>query len=274
MSVSGFFINHPPTFDASRTRGGVLVKNSGYNYVSMNYSGDQRNRITWDGGWDHGRNIADNGWSGDGYADLVIKPLVNLKVSFGPQFSRNVDPRQFVTTVTDPTATVFGGQRNVFARIDQHSISMNTRINATFSPTLTLELFAQPFLASGAYDEMKQYAAPRTNDVLVYGQQLGTLSTTRDNKGVVTNYHIDPDGNGPAAAFDVGNPDFNMRSLRGTAVLRWEYRPGSTVFFVWTQERSGSEAYGDFDFMRDKSALFRDRPMNVFQIKASYWLGM
>ena len=44
--------------------------------------------------------------------------------------------------------------------------------------------------------------------------------------------------------------------------------------FVWTQERSGSEPYGDFDFNRDKSALFRDRPVNVFQIKASYWLGI
>ena len=72
----------------------------------------------------------------------------------------------------------------------------------------------------------------------------------------------------------MGNPDFNVHSLRGTAVLRWEYRPGSTVFFVWTQERSGSDAYGDFDFNRDKSALFRDRPVNVFQIKASYWLGI
>ena len=80
--------------------------------------------------------------------------------------------------------------------------------------------------------------------------------------------------NGPAAAFTVDNPDFNIRSLRGTAVLRWEYRPGSTLFFVWTQERSGSDSFGDFDFQRDRSALFRDRPINVFQVKASYWLGI
>ena len=72
----------------------------------------------------------------------------------------------------------------------------------------------------------------------------------------------------------MGNPDFNFRSLRGTAVVRWEFRPGSTLFFVWTQERSGADAFGDFDFARDRSALFRDRPVNVFQIKASYWLGL
>jgi hypothetical protein len=91
--------------------------------------------------------------------------------------------------------------------------------------------------------------------------------------GHVDAYTIDPDGAGPAAAFTVGNPDFNIRSLRGTAVMRWEYRPGSTLFFVWTQERSGADAYGDFDFNRDRAALFRDRPINVFQVKATYWIG-
>lgn len=254
--------------------GGVVVKTSGYNFYAVNVNGDSRDRVSWDFGSTHAQDIADNGWNGDGYADLILKPFVNLKVTLGPYYSRNVEPKQYVTTVTDATAPEFGGMRNVFARLDQHSLSMNTRLNATFTPNLTLELFAQPFLASGAYDELKQYTAPRTNSTVNYGTELGTLALQRDARGGVVSYRIDPDAGGPAAAFDVENPDFNVRSLRGTAVLRWEYRPGSTVFFVWTQERSGSEAYGDFDFNRDKSALFRDRPVNVFQITASYWLGI
>jgi hypothetical protein len=274
ISMSGFVINHPPVFDVLRTRGGTVAKTAGYNFYAANFSGDSRSRVSWDFGTSHGRDITDEGWNADGYADLILKPLVNLRLSFGPYYSRGIEPNQFVTTVTDPTATAFGGQRNVFATLDQHSLSMNTRINATFTPTLTLELFAQPFLASGLYSTPKQYAAPRTSSTLVYGKDVGTMSVQRNAAGSITTYHIDPDGAGPTAAFDIGNPDFNIRSLRGTAVLRWEYRPGSTVFFVWTQQRSGSEAYGDFDFNRDKSALFRDRPINVFQIKASYWLGM
>jgi hypothetical protein len=275
MSLSGFVINHPPTYDALATRGGVVVKTAGYNFYSVSVNGDSRNRISWDGGSSFARNITDNGWNADGYADLILKPFVNLRVSFGPSYSRSVDPRQSVTTVIDSTASQFGNVRNVFARLDQHSLSMNTRINATFTPNLTLELFAQPFLASGAYDEMKQYATSRTSSTLNYGRDIGTLDTLRNQAGTISGYRIDPDKQaGPANKFDVNNPDFNIRSLRGTAVLRWEYRPGSTVFFVWTQERSGSEAYGDFDFNRDKSALFRDRPVNVFQVKASYWLGI
>ena len=103
---------------------------------------------------------------------------------------------------------------------------------------------------------------------------MGTLAEHRDATGHLVSSTMDPDGVGLAAPFDVDNPDFNLHSLRGTAVLRWEYRPGSTVFFVWTQERVGTGAFIDFDFNRDRSALFRDRPVNVFHVRASYWLGI
>jgi hypothetical protein len=274
ISTSGFVINRPPAFDQYRTRGGVLVKSSGYNFYSASVTGDQRQTVSWDFGADRGRDITDDGWNGDGYADLIIKPAVNLRISFGPSFSRQIEPRQFVTNVTDATNTAFGGMRSVFARLDQRTLSMNTRVNATFTPNLTLELFAQPFLASGRYTELKEYQAPRSGDVFVYGRDIGTIVEHRDALEHLVNYTVDPDGSGPAASFDIGNPDFNVRSLRGTAVLRWEYRPGSTVFFVWTQQRSGSDAFGDFDLNRDRAALFRDRPINVFQVKASYWMGL
>jgi hypothetical protein len=274
QQMSAFVINHPPTYDILRTRGGAIVKTSGFNYYSASFTGDTRNRVSWDFGGDHARDITDNGWTADGYVDLILKPLENLRLTFGPSFSRTLEPKQFVSNVADPTLTTLGGQRSVFATLDQRTLSMNTRINATFTPNLTLELFAQPFLASGRYNALKEYSAPRTSDVLEYGRDVGTLAVVRDAKGGLVSYHVDPDGSGPAAAFDLTNPDFNVRSLRGTAVLRWEYRPGSTIFFVWTQERSGSDAFGDFDIHRDGSALFRDRPVNIFQIKASYWLGI
>ena len=68
--------------------------------------------------------------------------------------------------------------------------------------------------------------------------------------------------------------DFNFRSLRGNAVVRWEYRPGSTVFLVWTQSRSSEDPVGDFQFRRDRSALFDARPDNVLLVKVNYWVGL
>jgi hypothetical protein len=108
-----------------------------------------------------------------------------------------------------------------------------------------------------------------------YGRDNGsTVTKTTDiQSGRVTSYSVDPDGTGGAPAFSFDNPNFNFSSLRGTGVLRWEYRPGSTLYFVWTQQRDGSDTMGDFNFARDRSALFRQRPTNVFQIKGTYWIG-
>ena len=144
---------------------------------------------------------------------------------------------------------------------------MDTRVEWTFSPTLSLQMYAQPFVATGKYDNLKEFLRPRSYEFGVYGQDQGTIS---ESDGV---YTIDPDGSGAAPSFQVGNPNFNIRNLRGNAVVRWEYRPGSALFFVWQQERSGFSPFGEFDAGRDIGEIFRAVPTNVFLIKATYWLG-
>jgi Domain of unknown function (DUF5916) len=272
--VRGSMIRHPPTYDPYRTRGGMIVRSAGYTVYSWTLGGDSRRAIGWNVNGQYGPNIADHGWYATSNVSLVVKPADNVRFSLGPAYLRDVDPRAFVTNVSDATATQFAGVRSVFAQLEQHNLSMTTRLDATFTPRLTLELFAQPFMASGRYSNLNEYSAPRTTDVVLYGRDVGTLDETRDATGRLTQYRVDPDGTGAASPFTVANPDFNVRSLRGTAVMRWEYRPGSTVFFVWTQQRSGRDGFGDFDFDRDRRALLSDRPVNVFQLKASYWVGI
>jgi hypothetical protein len=87
-------------------------------------------------------------------------------------------------------------------------------------------------------------------------------------------FAADPDGvDGPARPFTFRDPSFNYRSLRGSAVLRWEYRPGSTLFVVWQQQREGSEPFGNFDLGRDSRALFQQPARNVLLVKVTYWIG-
>jgi hypothetical protein len=202
-----------------------------------------------------------------------VKPSPSTSFSLSPSWDHDFTAQQFVTSVSDALAPEgFGGQRYVFGRLEQKTFAINTRVNATFTPTLTLQLFAQPFLASGRYTNFKEFVKPKSGEMDRYGRDNGSTitETTSDGESV---YAVDPDGNGAAQSFTFSNPDFNVRSLRGTAVVRWEYRPGSTLFFVWTQQREGFDTFGDFDFSRDRSALFRDRATNVFQVKATYWLG-
>ena len=204
---------------------------------------------------------------------LTVQPSTRTSLSLGPSLTSNVSRFQYVRAVGDPTATAFQGTRYVFADVAQRQLSLDTRFNLTFTPTMTLELFVQPFLASGHFSRFKEFVAPRRSAFVELGVDRGSVASATDDAGRVTRYTIDPDANGPAASFDVANPDFNFRSLRGNAVFRWEYHPGSTLFFAWTQQRADQAAIGDFNFARDRNALFSIKPDNVFLVKASWWVA-
>jgi hypothetical protein len=137
---------------------------------------------------------------------------------------------------------------------------------------MTLELYAQPFFASGNYYKYKEYASPRTTQTLVYGKDRGTIDEVVAGDGSIS-YSIDPDGAaGPANTFSVENPDFSQQSLRGNAVFRWEYRPGSVLYLAWTQSRFADDVFGNLNFQRDRRAMFAAQPDNIFLVKASWWL--
>lgn len=267
--VRAFIIDHPSVYDDHLTRGGPVVKSAGYNLVNGEVSTDARGQAVFDLSLTGVHGIDARIHQVTFKPGVALKPAASVFISLSPTYDVSEDVAQYVTTVTDPTATAFYGHRYVFSAIRQKTLSLDTRVNWTFTPNMTLQLFAQPFIASGAYSSFREFAAPRTVKKSIYGKDMGSISYAPST----ATYTIDPDGSGPAAPFTVANPDFTYRSLRGNAVLRWEYRPGSTVFFVWTQERTGTDAVGTFDFNRARTALFRDRPTNIFQIKVNYWIG-
>src|SRR6266480_4689906 len=278
MNLSTFVLLHPSTYDERLTRGGPTVIHYGYNMWSTNFGTDSRKRVVGNAQVQIIRPV-DNTEGGRVayYPSVTVKPSSRLLVNLSPSLDIDNTAQQYVTAVSDPTvAPQFAGTRYVFGRLEQKTFSMDTRVNMTFTPNLTLEMFAQPFLASGKYTSFKEFAEVKSRHMYFFGRDNGStvVRNTDAQNGATTGYTIDPDGAaGIAPPFTFDNPDFNLRALRGTGVLRWEYRPGSTLYFVWTQERNGFDQFGDFNFSRDRSALFRDRPTNVFQIKGTYWIG-
>jgi hypothetical protein len=267
-----FHIYRFPVSDDRLLRGGPVVRVPGWHFWNMNMSTDSRRALQLETGT--GYNTDDTGGrSFSLFTGANWKVMPNLLVRFGPSVEIGKSTRQYVETIDDATATSFYGKRYVLSSIDQRTLSLDTRVAATFTPVMTLEVYVQPFIASGRYFDFREYDAPRTANTSVYGRDRGTISEVRDPFGRVTDYAIDPDASGPAPMFTIQNPDFNVRSLRGNAVFRWEYRPGSTLYLVWTQSRSSSSPLGDFDFGRDRRALFRAHPDNIFLVKLSYWIG-
>ncbi len=264
-----FWIHEEPALDDRLTRGGPVVKRTGYDFGHFQVSTDARAQVVFDVQIRGSRGIGADTRSFTFAPGVALKPASSVFIQFSPTFDYDEGDAQYVTAVTDSTATDFFGSRYVFGAIRTRTVSLSTRLNWTFTPNLTLELFAQPFVASGDYSSFREFAAPRTMEKRIYGVDMGTIEyLAEDNR-----YVVDPDGGGPAGSFSFGNPDFTTGALRGTAVLRWEYRPGSTLFFVWTQYRSSYDSAGSFDFDRAGNAIFDHRPVNIFQVKLTYWIG-
>jgi hypothetical protein len=265
---------YPRAFDDRLTRGGPVVGRPSGSLLYGRLSTDSRQKVVFSTSGQYVRDAL-GGHDLTADATLRFKPVTNVQLSIGPTFDRALASTQFVTRRDDPTATDFDGQRVVVADLRQTQLSMDTRLNWTFTPTLTLELFAQPFLFAGAYSGFKEFAGTRTTRTRTYGRDFGSVCYD----ATARRYTLDPAGDCAAAggasarAFSFENPDLNVRSLRGNAVLRWEYRPGSTLFLVWQQQREGDRGFGDFELTRDAGGIFRERPSNILVIKASWWIG-
>jgi hypothetical protein len=275
MNLSSFVILHPTTYDERLTRSGPTVMHYGYDMWSTDFGTDNRKKIVGHMTVQLIKPVENSEGGRQFYAPQVTyKPSSQVLLSLSPSFDIDNTAQQYIDVFADATAPAgFEGNRYVFGRLQQKTYSMDTRVNVTFTPNLTLEMFAQPFLASGKYTNFKEFAEVKSRRMNLFGRDNGSTVAKNVAADGAISYTIDPDGSGPANSFTFDNQDFNIRSLRGTSVLRWEYRPGSTVYFVWTQERSGDAQFGDFNFSRDRSALFRDPATNVFQIKATYWIG-
>ena len=263
----------PAVYDFRRTRGGPVVRTTPEAYGNVSIGTDARRAfrvgLTPEMGW----NEDGGGFSGV-FVDFSWTPAPAVSLNMSPAFSVSRGETQYVDAFEDPTAESFYGTRYVFADLRQRALSLDTRLNVTFTPNMTLQLFAQPFISSNDYSEWKEYQRPRDSERFVYGVDGGTVSVVEDPETHDREITIDPDADGPATSFSFTEPDFNFASLRGNAVFRWEYTPGSTLYLVWTQDRASVENFGDFDVSRDRSRLFQADADHVFLIKVNYWIGL
>jgi hypothetical protein len=233
---------------------------------NLSYGSDTRKRISGQAyvNWDATSRELDKTWNGGAY--LEYRPSTSTTLSVGPDYTHYTTSLQYLGSYTDASATGTYGARYLFGDMVQNTISANIRLNWIFTPKLSLELFAQPFLSSGDFTAVHALSQAGQGDFLTYGS-FGA-STQADTGGVVT---VDADGAGAAPSYSMSNPDFTFASLRGDAVLRWEYMPGGTLFFVWTQDRAYGTNDGTFRAGDSFHNLFQQTGDNIFAVKATYY---
>ena len=191
-------------------------------------------------------------------------PRPNLSLSVGPSLGYTINDNQYVTEAIDAS----GQPHYVMARLRQVTTALTFRAGYTVSPTLSLQLYAQPFVSTGAFDEVKEVVDPGAAE---YGDRYHIYNDGEINEmdGEIS---IDRDGvAGPDFSF--GRPDFSFGQLRSTVVGRWEYRPGSTLFAIWSHGRTAEGPEGRFSLAEDYGNLAGEGGEHVFLLKLNYWLG-
>jgi hypothetical protein len=254
-----------------RTRGGPKMLNQPCYEWEVDYSSDNRNKYVLSSyiyGYE-GQDKFNHGAS----ATLTIRPISSFSISFGPGYTLTSDRGHWIDNFADPLAKEMYGNRYIFTDMVYKELSAQLRIDWTLTPTLSVQVFAQPLISSGSFTNFKEFMRPRTFDFRTFGTEGSSITSNVNSEGSVDSYDLDPDGNGPAPAMNVSNPNFNFVSLRGNAVLRWEYTPGSTLFLVWTQSRSDNITDGSFNMGKSFDRLGISAPDNIFMVKLTYWWG-
>jgi hypothetical protein len=235
------------TYDDRAMRGGPALRVDRYVAPWLGFVADDRYAVS--------PQLFFNYWSGDGGRShsfntngyLVIRASSRVQPSLGFDYTVNRNDRQPFGNFPD---AVDSSQRHyTVAHLRQRTLGLTARLDYTLSPTLTLQVYAQPFVSKGTYTNVRELANPRA---ALYDNRFQPYA-------------------GPQATAPGG---FNYKQFNSNMVLRWEYRPGSTLFVVWTQGRAlGTGAEGTRSFSGDLRDLFDLHPDNTFLVKASYWLS-
>lgn len=250
-----------PTLDDALTRGGPLMRTAYSRGHELRINTPPGRRTSYRANANWARNEL-GGYHLNVGGGLTIRPAPRLQVSLDPSYQSGTDARQYVTAVDDSTATPTFGRRYVFASVDRVTISLRSRVNYAFLPTLTLEAYGEPFTASGRYRDIGELRSPRTHALRTYGTDGTTLTRAEDRSYVVTS---------GGASFTLGDRDFNVLSFRSNVVLRWEWAPGSTLYAVWQQNRRASELLTGVARFRDLMNTTRAAGDDVVALKVSWW---
>ncbi|HUF49601.1 MAG TPA: DUF5916 domain-containing protein [Longimicrobiales bacterium] len=196
----------------------------------------------------------------------TVRAANRAEISLSPSYSRSRNETQYVTR-----RTANGAPRYILGQLEQSTTALTARVSYTVTPTLSVQLYAQPFISAGHYPLFREVTDARA---VAFDDRFHTYAPAAVQYDADADvYRIDRTGDG-VADLSFADPDFNFKQMRSNAVVRWEYRPGSALFVVWGHGRTRADDHGTFRFGRDAGDLWDAAGSNVLMIKLSYWLGL
>lgn len=256
------FSYETPNLSDGMTRGGPLMGQLAVRSGNLQVANSAGSKTRWNAAMG-GSQDAESGGGGYVSASISVRPGTQWELTVDPRYSRSIGSRQFVSNLAGGTAATFG-RRYIFSAIERSELVTRWRLNYALTPDVTFETYLEPFVSSGRYYDHGELPAAGSFTLRRYGSD-GTTAV-RDAAG---NVRV-TDG---AQSFTIANRDFTVRSLRSNLVTRWEWRPGSTLFLVWQQNRAASDPSGPLVRTRGLLDAFSATGDNYFAVKLSYWIA-
>jgi hypothetical protein len=247
-------------------RGGPSLAYPPAHNIWMSVFSDERKKFSYGGSVTYAVAPINDDIFAQGGLDFIIHPVDALRISLSPFVVINKTHLQYVAT-----CDFNNEERYVMAYIDQTTFGLTARVDINLTPDITLQYYGQPFVSAGNYSKFKRITDPQADEwtdryytysdqEIAYNSEDETYSVDEDHDGT-TDYSFD-------------NPNFNFRQFRSNLVFRWEYIPGSTLYLVWSQDRTDADVDGHFNFNNNVSDLFNIYPNDIFLIKLSFRIAI
>ncbi len=252
----------PRIFTNTILQGGPRFRFSEEVFEALNFNTDSRKKLSFYGGVYASQGKHNSFYYTEFDAGFTYRPINAFMISVGPNYNRNNNKQQYVTQ------TNFGADaRYITGYIDQRTLSASIRLDYNVNPNLTVQYYGQPFISRGNYKQFNRV----TNPVARYYRDRSAWFTDGQIAfdHVSDSYAVDENSDG-TTDYTFDNPDFSFVQFRSNLVVRWEYIPGSEVFLVWSQGMTGLANAREDLFAGLEDQILRQKPENIFLIKATY----
>ena len=256
----------PETLSDTHLRGGPMVISPDGHFQSISVGSDFRKSITYGFGFDRNANRY-NESGGGAYTWINFKLGPNFKLYIEPSIYSNRSETQYVGEFDGDSLTPMAseyGKHYVVAQLENTNFTADIRLDYTFNPKLSLQTYIQPYVTNGTYSDYKEFAKSRSYEFFHYSD-IGQTVLWDDDSEI---YYL---GEGTKPDLDV---KYRYASFITNAVLRWEFRPGSTIYMVWTHNADEYVTEGNTSIKNGFNSLFSISPNDLFALKVSYWFGV
>lgn len=246
-------------------RGGPSIRMPGNVNADLSFHTDERRTLSGGIGTSGSEYDDGAGRSRAIQVNATWRPTHAIRIEATPAFSRSRQGMQYIATTGWD-----GSPRYIYGSLDQRTFNVELRVDYSVTPNLTVQYYGAPFISAGEYGGFRRITCPRARD---YEDRFVMFADRVSLDPQDGRYYVDEDGNG-TSDYSFGNPAFNVRDFNSNLVVRWAYSPGSAIYLVWSQTRSGFLANGDFAVRGDMDDLFDVQPHNVFLVKINRWFNL